>query len=247
MRVDGKVAVITGAGGDLGRGMALCLAGAGARVLVNDSVGERADETVALVRRQGGEALAHAADVTRADEVQAMVARALAEWGTVDILVNNAGNFRDALIQNMTDADWDLVVDVNLKGTFVCSRAVAPLMMERRYGKIVNISSLAYQGNIGQVNYSSAKAGIVGLTRALGLELARHGVTVNCVAPGLIDTPKTRTLLREDARERLVRQTPMRRMGEIADIAQAVLFLSSDVSKYITRQVLHVSGGMEGF
>lgn len=247
MRVDGKVAVITGAGGDLGRGMALCLAGAGARVLVNDKVGARAEETVGLVRKQGGEGLAHEADVTRTDEVRGMMARAVAEWGTVDILVNNAGDFRDALIQNMTDEDWDFVVDVSLKGSFVCARAVVPLMMERRYGKIVNISSLAYKGNIGQANYTSAKAGVVGLTLALGLELARYGITVNCVAPGLIETPKTVTRLRADARERLVRLTPMRRMGEIADIAQAVLFLSSDVSKYITRQVLHVSGGMEGF
>ena len=126
------------------------------------------------------------------------------------------------------------------------SRAVVPRMIERRYGKIVNISSLAYKGNVGQANYSSAKAGVVGLTRALGLELARHGINVNCVAPGLIDTPRARTVLRQDARERLVRMTPMRRMGEIADIARAVLFLSCDASKYITRQVLHVSGGMEG-
>jgi len=247
VRVDGKVAVITGAGGDLGRGMALCLSGAGARVLVNDKAGARAEETVGLVREQGGEALAHEADVTRTDEVRAMMARAVAEWGTVDILVNNAGDFRDALIQNMTDEDWDLVVDLSLKGSFICSRAVAPLMMERRYGKIVNISSLAYKGNIGQANYSSAKAGVVGLTRALGLELARYGINVNCVAPGLIETPRAMTVLRADARERLVRLTPMRRMGEIADIAHAVLFLASDASKYITRQVLHVSGGMEGF
>lgn len=246
MRVDGKVAVITGAGGDLGRGMALCLAEAGARVMVNDKVRAKAEDTAALLRAQGSPVLVHDADVTRAAEVRAMIDETVGAWGPVDILVNNAGDFRDGLIQNMTDEDWDVVVDLSLKGSFVCSRAVVPRMIERRYGKIVNISSLAYKGNVGQANYSSAKAGVVGLTRALGLELARHGINVNCVAPGLIETPKTTTLLRADARERLVRMTPMRRMGEIADIARAVLFLSCDASKYITRQVLHVSGGMEG-
>ena len=247
MRVDGKVAVITGAGGDLGRGMALCLAEAGARVMVNDKVRAKAEDTAALLLAQGSPVLVHEADVTRAAEVQAMIDETVRAWGAVDILVNNAGDFRDGLIQNMTDEDWDVVVDLSLKGSFVCSRAVVPRMIERRYGKIVNISSLAYKGNVGQANYSSAKAGVVGLTRALGLELARHGINVNCVAPGLIDTPRARTVLRQDARERLVRMTPMRRMGEIADIAHAVLFLSCDASKYITRQVLHVSGGMEGF
>ena len=138
------------------------------------------------------------------------------------------------------------MVDLNLKGSFICARAVATHMIERRYGKIVNISSMAYKGNIGQTNYVSAKAGVVGLTQALGLELARYGINVNCVAPGLIDTPKAQTL-DEKTRDMLIRKTPMRRMGEIIDIANAVLFLVSDESKYITRQTIHISGGMEGF
>jgi len=190
--------------------------------------------------------MAHGADVTKAIEVQEMINHVTKEWKQLDILINNAGDVRDAMLQKMTDEDWDFVVDLSLKGSFICARAVAPLMIERRYGKIVNVSSLAYKGNIGQTNYVSAKAGVVGLTQALGLELARYGINVNCIAPGLIDTPKSHTL-DEKTRERLVKMTPMRRMGEIIDIANAVLFLVSDESKYITRQVIHVSGGMEGF
>jgi 3-oxoacyl-[acyl-carrier protein] reductase len=246
MRLQGRTAIITGAGGDLGRGMALRLAEEGTRVMVNDKNLEKAQETVKLVLENGGQAMAQGADVTKAPEVQEMIDQVINQWKQLDILVNNAGDIRDALVQKMTDEDWDFVVDLSLKGSFICARGVAPLMIERRYGKIVNVSSLAYKGNIGQTNYVSAKAGVVGLTHALGLELARYGINVNCVAPGLIDTPKSRTL-DEKTRERLVKMTPMRRMGEIIDIANAVLFLVSEESKYITRQVIHVSGGMEGF
>ncbi len=246
MRLKGKVALITGAGGDLGRGMALRFAEEGARVMVNDKNLEKASGTVNLVIDQGGMAVANGADLTKADEVHGMVEQLIKEWGKIDILVNNAGDVRDALLTKMNEEDWDFVVDLNLKGSFLCARAVAPHMIERGYGKIVNISSMAYKGNIGQLNYVSAKAGVVGLTQALGLELARYGINVNCVAPGLIDTPKSRTL-DEKTRDRLVKITPMRRMGEIIDIANAVLFLASDESKYITRQIIHVSGGMEGF
>jgi NAD(P)-dependent dehydrogenase (short-subunit alcohol dehydrogenase family) len=246
MRLKGKAALITGAGGDLGRGMALRFIEEGARVMVNDKNLEKALETVNLVVQQGGTAVANTGDLTKADEVRGMVEQLIKEWGKIDILVNNAGDVRDALLTKMTEEDWDFVVDLNLKGSFLCARAVAPHMIEQGYGKIVNISSMAYKGNIGQTNYVSAKAGVVGLTQALGLELARYGINVNCVAPGLIDTPKARTL-DEKTRERLVKITPMRRLGEIIDIANAVLFLASDESKYITRQTIHVSGGMEGF
>ncbi|UCG65483.1 MAG: 3-oxoacyl-ACP reductase FabG [Deltaproteobacteria bacterium] len=246
MVLQGKMAIITGAGGDLGRGMSLRLAEKGARVMVNDKNLDKALETVNLVVNQGGQAMAHNADVTKAEEVREMVDQVIREWGKVDILVNNAGDVRDALLIKMGDEDWDFVVDLSLKGSFVCARAVAPHMIEQGYGKIVNISSMAYRGNVGQTNYVSAKAGVVGLTHALGLELARYGINVNCIAPGLIETPKSRTL-DEKTRERLIKMTPMRRMGEIIDIANAVLFLVSDVSKYITRQTIHVSGGMEGF
>lgn len=246
MRLQNRVAIITGAGGDLGRGMALRLAEEGARVMVNDKNLEKAKETVSLIDTRSAQAMAHGADVTKAVEVHEMIDQVMKEWKQVDILVNNAGDIRDALLHKMTDEEWDFVVNLNLKGSFICARAVAPLMIERGYGKIVNISSMAYKGNIGQTNYVSAKAGVVGLTHALGLELARYGINVNCIAPGLIDTPRSRTL-DEKTRERLIKKTPMRRMGEITDIANAVLFLVSDESRYITRQVIHVSGGMEGF
>lgn len=245
MRLENKVAIITGAGGDLGRGTALRFAEEGARVLVNDRNLDRAAETVGLIAARGGTALPHGADVTSMEEVQDMIDETLKTWGQIDILVNNAGDVRDALLTKMTMADWDFVVDLSLKGSFVCARAVAPNMIARKYGKIINISSMAYKGNVGQANYVSAKAGVVGLTRALGLELARYGITVNCVAPGLIDTPKSATL---DAtvRERLIKMVPMRCMGEIVDIANAILFFATEESKYISRQVIHVSGGMEG-
>ena len=246
MRLREKVALITGAGGDLGRGMALRFAEEGAKVMVNDKNLGKAQETVDLVTKQGGVAAPNGADLTKAEEVKEMVGQVISEWGRLDILVNNAGDIRDALLTKMSDEDWDFVVDLNLKASFLCARAVAPHMIERGYGKIVNISSMAYKGNIGQTNYVAAKAGVVGLTQALGLELARYGINVNCVAPGLIDTPKARTL-DEKVRDILVKKTPMRRMGEIIDIANPVLFLVSDESKYITRQTIHVSGGMEGF
>lgn len=246
MRLGEKVVLITGAGGDLGRGMALRFAEEGAKVMVNDKNLGKAHETVDLVTKQGGVAAPNGADLTKAEEVKEMVGQVIREWGRLDILVNNAGDIRDALLTKMSEEDWDFVVDLNLKASFLCARAVAPHMIERGYGKIVNISSMAYKGNIGQTNYVAAKAGVVGLTQALGLELARYGINVNCVAPGLIDTPKARTL-DEKVRDILVKKTPMRRMGEIIDIANAVLFLVSDESKYITRQTIHVSGGMEGF
>lgn len=246
MRLEGKAAIITGAGGDLGRGMALRLAEEGARIAVNDLAIDRAAETVKLVEAAGGQAMAHGADITRSDQVADMVDQVLSKWGGIDILVNNAGDIRDGLMVKMSDEDWKFVLDLNLTGSFNCSRAVAAPMIERQAGRIVNITSMAYKGNIGQTNYVSAKAGLVGLTQATGLELARYGITVNCVAPGLIDTPKAQTL-DEKTLARLVRMTPMRRMGDIVDIANAVLFFACEEAKYVTRQVLHVSGGMEGF
>ncbi len=244
MRLENKVALITGAGGDLGRGMAIRFAEEGASVVVNDIDLKKANETVALVTDLGGKAMAHGANLTVANEVNKMVAQVINDWEHIDILVNNAGDVRDALIQKMSDADWDFVVDLSLKGSFFCARAAAPHMIERGYGKILNMASMAYRGNIGQVNYVSAKSGVIGLTQALGLELARHGINVNCISPGLIDTPKAKTL-DDKTRERLIRRTPMRCMGEIVDIANAALFLVSDEAKFITRQIVHVSGGVE--
>jgi 3-oxoacyl-[acyl-carrier protein] reductase len=246
MRLEGKVAIITGAGGSLGRGMALRLAEEGAKITVNDKNLKTAEETVSLVRQQGGEAVAHGADVTSFPEVADMVDGCVGRWGKIDILVNNAGMPRDALLVKMTEEDWDLVVDLILKGSFICAKAVAPHMVERRYGKIINISSMSYKGNIGQLNYAAAKAGIVGMTHSLGLELARYNINVNCISPGLIKTPIT-TSFPDEVKDRLLRTIPLRRMGEPVDIANAVLFLASDESGFITRQTIHVSGGVEGF
>ncbi|MBT4017223.1 MAG: 3-oxoacyl-ACP reductase FabG [Alphaproteobacteria bacterium] len=240
----GKVALVTGAGGDLGRGIAVRLHASGARVMIADYNRDRALQTADLLGED--ESVVFDADITDSNAVQEMVGDIADRHGQIDVLVNNAGDIRDALLQDMTEVDWDYVIDLNLKGAFLCARAVAAMMIENKSGRIINISSMAYQGNIGQVNYASAKAGIVGMTKALGLELARHGIAVNCVAPGLINTPKA-AMLPDKTKERLVKLTPMRRMGNIEDIANAVHFFSSDQSSYVTRQVMHVSGGMEGF
>ena len=246
MKLEGKTAIITGAGGHLGRGTALRLAEEGARVLVNDINLPEARKTIEMITRQGGQSMANGADLTKPQEVRDMVAAVIDDWGQIDILINNAGDIKDALLTQMTDEQWDFVIDLNLKGSFLCARAVSSHMIARRYGKIVNLSSMAYKGNVGQANYSAAKSGVVGFTRAIGLELARYGINVNCIAPGMIDTPRTHTL-DPQILDRIIKKTPMRRMGEIVDIANAILFLVSEDAKYITRQVIHVAGGMEGF
>jgi len=244
--LQGRVAIVTGGGGDIGRGIALSLAAAGAKVLVNDRDLPRAEATVAEIAAQGGEALANGADITDVTRVEAMVELALLRWGILHILVNNAGGIDDALLARMSEAQWDAVMNLNLKAAFLCSRAAHSALKQCGNGRIVNIASMAYRGNVGQANYAAAKAGLVGLTRSLGLELARDGICVNCVAPGLIDTPKSQTLPAA-VRERLLASVPMRRMGEVDDIANAVLFFASDAARYVSRQVLHVAGGFEGF
>ena len=246
MKLKDRVAVVTGAGGHLGRAIALLLAREGAQVVANDTNLRMASETAEMIASAGGVSITHGADVTDRREVGEMIDGAVGRWGRLDILVNNAGGPRDAKLIKMTDEDWDFVIDLNLKGSFICARAAAPPMIARSYGRIVNISSTAYLGqNFGQANYASAKAGIIGLTKALGMELAQHGITVNCVAPGLIDTPATRAYERKNI-DRIVNRIPLRHTGDIADIASAVLFLASDDSKFITREVIHVSGGVVG-
>ncbi|MBI5439895.1 MAG: 3-oxoacyl-ACP reductase FabG [Deltaproteobacteria bacterium] len=245
-RLDGRVALVTGAGGAIGRVLALRLAEAGARVVVNDKDGPNAGVAARAIADRGLTARASEADVTDSAQVARMVEETLQEWGSVDILINNAGQIRDNRLQNISDEDWDFVVDLILKGSFNCSRATVPSMVARRYGRIINISSMSYRGNSGQTNYASAKAGLVGMTRSLGLELANKGVTVNCIAPGLIRTALT-DALPPPARERLERTIPMQTIGEPDDVAAAVLFFASEAARYVTRQVLHVSGGHEGF
>lgn len=242
----GRVALVTGGGGGIGSCVCRRLAEAGAKVAVNDTNAGAVDRVVAEITQAGGIARSGIADITDTDAVNAMVAGIAADWGGVDILVNNAGFVRDRRVQKMSDEEWDSVVDLCLKAQFLCARAVVPAMVEKRHGRIVNISSMAYRGNVGQANYAAAKAGVIGLTTALGLELAGRGITVNCIAPGLIATPNLATFP-QDVVDRLVASIPVGRTGQPDDIANAVLFFASDASGFVTRQVLHVSGGNEGF
>jgi 3-oxoacyl-[acyl-carrier protein] reductase len=240
----GKTAIVTGAGSGIGAEIAVRLSEEGANLVVSDIDGAAAERQAEAIHKAGGRALAITANVVEEAEVNAMVEAAASTFGSVQILVNNAGLTRDMRITKMTDADWDIVVDVILKGSFHCTRAVLPLMSEQKWGRIVNISSRAYLGNPGQANYSAAKAGIIGFTRAMALEAGRNHVTVNAVAPGMIDTAMVRSLPHWDKiRENAESTTPIPRIGEARDIADAVAFLVSERASYITGDVLHVTGG----
>lgn len=243
-RLKGRVAVITGAGGGLGSAMALRFVEEGASVVVNDVNPETAERTAAGARARGGTALVHVADITDPAAAKGLIDAAVAAWGQIDILVNNAGFPRDYPVTEMPLAEWHRVIDVCLNGAFYCSQAAAGHMIPRRSGKIINISSRAWLGNSGQANYSAAKAGIVGLTRALAKELGRFGINVNCIAPGLIlHEGITRIPNAEKFVQRFIEASPLKRAGQPLEIANAVLFLASEESSYISGDVLHVSGG----
>ena len=242
MKVGDRVAVVTGSGQGICEGIARRLAAGGAQVVVNDVAADRAEAVAGSIATSGGAAVGFAADVGTNEGAEALVRRAEEEWGRVDILVNNAGIARDAWLVKMAEDDWDDTLRVNLKSQFLCSRAAAPGMMERQHGRIVNIASRAWLGNPGQASYSASKGGVVSLTRTLALELARFQVTVNCVAPALVDTALFKGL-KEEVQERLVKTVPLGRIGTTEDIAQAVLFFSSDEAAYVTGQVLYVCGG----
>jgi len=239
-----RVALITGAASGIGRAAALLFAREGADVAVLDLNDAGAQETAAAIRALGRRGLALPGDVSRAEQVEEAVARACAELGPIDILVNNAGVTRDATLRRMRDAEWDLVVDVHLKGTFLCTRAVAERMRGAgRGGAIVNISSISAKiGNFGQANYAAAKAGIVALTKVTAREYARYGVRANAIQPGLIDTPMTRVLGKEMLRERAA-ETPLARLGTPEEVASVALFLASDLASFVTGAVIEVTGG----
>jgi len=242
MSVADRVAVVTGLGRGIGEAIARRLAGEGAKVVVNDIAADLAEAVTASIAGDGGQAVAAAADVATSEGAAAVVARAVEEWGRVDILVNNTGITRDTWLVKMSDEDWDDVVRVNLRSQFLCTRAVAPGMMERQYGRIVNVGSRAALGAAGQANYSASKGGVISFTRALALELAKFQITVNCVAPGLVDTELFRKS-RDDVQQRLLETIPMKRAGTPDDIAQAVLSFACDEASYVTGQVLYVCGG----
>lgn len=239
-----KVAIVTGASRGIGRSIALDLVARGARVVASARNVQLLEDLVAEIKAQGGEAIAVVGDVSLASDANKLVDDAMAAFGRVDILVNNAGITRDALLLRMKDEDWDAVLDTNLKGAFLCTRAAAKVMSKQRFGRIINISSVVGEmGNPGQANYCASKAGLIGLTKSVAKELARRNVTVNAITPGFIVTEMT-DALSEKTREELTAQIPLGRLGGAEDIAHAVVFLASDSAAYITGQVLGVNGGM---
>jgi len=244
-RLEGKVALVTGAARGIGRAIAMRLAAMGARVVVNDLAAEEAiAAAVAEIEAAGGRAMGLRANVTVAAEVAAMVDRVVGELGGLDILVNNAGIARDMLLLRLSEEDWDAVLSTNLKGAYLCARAAARPMIKARWGRIVNISSVVgIAGNAGQANYAAAKAGLIGLTRSLAKELGSRGITVNAVAPGFILTAMTANLP-DKVREEAIARTPVGRLGQPEDVAAAVGFLCSEEASFITGQVLAVDGGM---
>ncbi len=239
-----KVAIVTGASRGIGRVIALALAGQGAKVVASARNAEALDNLTAEIKAQGGEAVAVVGDVALDADANNLIGQAVATYGKVDILVNNAGITRDGLLLRMKSEDWDAVLNTNLKGAFLCTRAVAKVMSKQRSGRIINMSSVVGDmGNAGQANYCASKAGLLGLTKSVARELARRNVTVNAVTPGFIVTDMTEDMT-DKAREAMTAQIPLGRLGESEDVANAVLFLASDQSSYITGQVLGVNGGM---
>lgn len=245
MHLKGKVALVTGGSRGIGRAVVERLAEAGAAVGFSFHASDEAAAAVATaVEGRGGRAQAWRADVTLSKEVDALVQHTLDAFGRIDILVNNAGITRDTLILRMSEQDWDAVIETNLKGTYLCTRAVLRGMIRQRSGRIINMSSVAgIVGNAGQANYSASKAGLLGFTRAVAREVASRGITVNAVAPGYIQTEIWDTVS-EGARQKALELIPLGRTGAPQDVAEAVAFLASDAAAYITGQVLNVDGGM---
>lgn len=245
MDLSGRVALVTGSGRGIGQAIALKLAEVGASVIIND-IGEvpTVENVVKEIRAMNRESLAIMADVSSSSDVDRMIEEATAAFGKIDILVNNAGITRDQLLIRMSDEDWDKVISVNLKSVFLCTRAVLRNMVKQRWGRIINITSIAaITGNPGQANYTSAKAGIIGFTRTVAREVASRSITVNAIAPGFIDTQMTQQL-NETQQQELKKLIPVGFIGTPRDIAEAAAFLASEEARYITGQVLNVNGGM---
>jgi len=243
--LEGKTAVVTGAGRGIGRAIAVKLASGGANIVINYNQNKTsAEETAQAIRGIGGQVLVFKADVAFFEQAEALIGKAREAFGGIDILVNNAGITKDGLIMRMTEADFDKVIAVNLKGAFNCIRHTVPLMVKQRRGRIINITSVVgLTGNAGQANYAASKAGIVGLTKSLAKEIGSRGITVNAVAPGFIETDMTANLP-EKIREAILERVSLQRLGKPEDVADAVYFLASDMAAYITGQVLSVDGGL---
>ncbi|MFA7468813.1 MAG: 3-oxoacyl-ACP reductase FabG [Desulfotomaculaceae bacterium] len=244
MRLKNKVAIVTGSGQGLGEAMAKALAAEGASVAVVDIVLDNALAVVDQIRSQGGDAIGLKLDVANREEVQNVAKTILEKYGRIDILINNAGIIRPAMLTKMTEEQWDVVINVHLKGSFNCLQAVAPFMIEQKYGKIVNIISAAgFRGSVGQINYSSAKAGIIGLTKSAAKELGRYNITVNALGPGA--ATKMTENIRKDQRfsEQYLDKLLLRRWAEPSEIAPAAVFLASDDSSYMTGEIINVDGG----
>ncbi len=244
MELNKKIALITGGAQGIGRTIALELAGQGAHVILGDVNLEGAEKTAEKIREKGRTASAVEIDVSNASNVQSVFDLILKEYKPVDIVINNAGITRDGLLVRMKEVDWDLVLNINLKGSFLCSQQAAKQMMKQKTGAIVNIASIVgVMGNFGQANYSASKAGLIGFTKTLAREVAPRGIRANAIAPGFIDTEMTR-VLEEAVREKLIEQIPLARLGQPRDVASCVSFLVSEKASYITGQVININGGM---
>ncbi|MER1999216.1 MAG: 3-oxoacyl-[acyl-carrier-protein] reductase [Lysinibacillus sp.] len=245
MTLQGKTAVVTGGSRGIGRAICVELARLGANVVVNYSGSEdKAREVVTEIEALGSKGVAIQANVADAEQVDALMKQSLETFGTIDILVNNAGITRDNLLMRMKETEWDDVVDTNLKGVFLCTKAVSRQMMKQRSGRIINISSIVgVSGNAGQANYVAAKAGVIGLTKTVAQELASRNVLVNAIAPGFITTEMT-DALPEDIKATMLKQIPLAKLGQPEDVAKTVAFFASDAANYITGQVIHVDGGL---
>lgn len=251
-KLAGRVALVTGAGRGIGAATAKRLAEEGARVTLADLDIEGCERVAQEIASLGSEAVAVRCDVSNSADAQQAVNTAIERFGQLDILVNNAGILRDNLLFKMTDDDWDSVLDVHLKGAFLCSRAAQKHMVERKYGRIVNLSSTSALGNRGQANYSAAKAGMQGFTRTLAIELGQFGITANAVAPGFIDTDMTRAtaqrlgLSPEQFQQGMSQLIPLRRVGQPSEVANVIAFLASDDASYVSGQIIYVAGGPAG-
>jgi 3-oxoacyl-[acyl-carrier protein] reductase len=244
MDFSNKIALITGSGSGIGKALALMLADMGAHIIINDVSEENGSQTVEEVTAKGRKAIFSNANVIEETQVKQMFETVTGTFGKLDILVNNAGITKDALLSEMSVEQWDQVMEVNLRGVFLCSKYAAAMMSEQKQGKIINISSATgLMGNVGQVNYAASKGGVVAITKTLAKELARFNINVNAVAPGYIRTPMTKTVP-EKVENFLIKQIPLRRAGEAEEVANAIAFLASDMADYITGQVLSVNGGI---